>query len=440
MNARAPHPAGERMRVSLLDQEGPLRVRALPHLVLVPAIACALLGGAALGLWAWAYAVLALVAPLVASLVPTHHARSRDAELAFGAGYVDVLGAGSRTQRIHARAIVGASTAQTARGVLLTLSLARRASPTMIEVEDETQAERIRRALGVGHEGFGTVGWQTERSGAAKAGFAGQAMLAALGVIYALVGASDVALIEILLQGIHFFLVGAALTLHGAISSLRAAPFEPVSMTADGVRLWTPAGPIGLPYGQIHDVRVEPECVAFVGPPGTREVSVPRARRAWGRDGLSDEAGAGLRAQIRSAAARARGLGKQKDDLAGRLELLRRSSGEGARDWLVRLDAAGHMLGAGTGYRGQTLDVHELWAVLEDPDADGELRTAAARVLRSSGQPDARVRIDAAVAATRDEVTNAKMRVAVEREVDEAFRELMIIDAEGPAALRRRAT
>ena len=58
----------------------------------------------------------------------------------------------------------------------------------------------------------------------------------------------------------------------------------------------------------------------------------------------------------------------------------------------ARLDMAGRMLEASTaGYRGHTLDTRRtLWAVLEDPDAEGDLRAAAARVLRHSQKPETR--------------------------------------------------
>jgi hypothetical protein len=104
-----------------------------------------------------------------------------------------------------------------------------------------------------------------------------------------------------------------------------------------------------------------------------------------------------------------------------------RRNGETAREWLVRLDMAGQMLSAGSGYRGNSLDAADLWTILEDPEAEPELRAAAARVLRHS--PDNRVRIDTAVAAVRDESTNRRLRVAVEDDLDEACQELAYLDA-----------
>ena len=131
--------------------------------------------------------------------------------------------------------------------------------------------------------------------------------------------------------------------------------------------------------------------------------------------GLSDTERKLLIAQINSSAQRARGFGPHKDDVRGRVEMLRRN-GDDPRSWLQRLDMAGQMLSSGgAGYRGQTLDVEDLWAILEDPEAEPELRAGAARVLKHAPQPETRARIDAAVAAVRDETENRRIRVAIKR-------------------------
>jgi hypothetical protein len=142
-----------------------------------------------------------------------------------------------------------------------------------------------------------------------------------------------------------------------------------------------------------------------------------------------------LVSQITAASQRARGMGPHKDDVTGRIDVLRRS-GESARDWLVRLDMAGQMLSSGPGYRGNTLDVDDLWAILEDPEAEADLRAAAARVLRHLREPTARVRIDAAVAAVRDEATNKRLRIAISDDVDGASQELAYLDATEPVQPR----
>ena len=71
-------------------------------------------------------------------------------------------------------------------------------------------------------------------------------------------------------------------------------------------------------------------------------------------------------------------------------------------------------------------------AVLEDPEAEADLRAAAARVLRHSEKPETRVRIDAAVAAVRDEKVNRRLRIAIRDDVDNASQELAMLDAQDP--------
>jgi hypothetical protein len=85
-----------------------------------------------------------------------------------------------------------------------------------------------------------------------------------------------------------------------------------------------------------------------------------------------------------------------------------------------------------SGYRGHTLDTQDLWAVLEDPEAEPNLRAAAARVLRHSPKPETRTRIDAAVAAVRDEGVNKRMRIAIRDDVDNASQELQLLDLQEP--------
>src|SRR5262249_30268326 len=103
---------------------------------------------------------------------------------------------------------------------------------------------------------------------------------------------------------------------------------------------------------------------------------------------------------------------------------------------LMRLDMAGQMLSNAAnavGYRGSnTLDAEDLWAILEDPEAEADLRAAAARVLRHSPKPETRVRIDAAVGRIRDGATNRRLRIAIQDDVESASQELAFLDATEP--------
>ena len=407
------------MRAAFTDAAGPALWRRLPYLVPFALVALPVEGVAS--------AALTCVAVLffhVLALAGTRQRTPRAAEISCGPGYVDVKNAGTRSQRIHAKDITGGTTARTPTGVLLTLQHKRRDQPLTVELATEAEAETLRHALGIGHAGFGTIGWRTQTDGTQKAAVIGRfvtsgfALFTFLAVIVSGEGVGA-ALLALLLG--PFGLIGAILGIIGFIS---AQPEPTIIMAAGGLRLKTPAGWFGLPFEAILHVEQRAGSIVFTVPPPYHTIAVQTVGPF--RGGLSRVDTDALLSHILAASQRARGLGPQKNDVTGRVDVLRRS-GETPRDWLVRLDMAGQMLSTGPGYRGNTLEVDDLWAILEDPDADADLRAAAARVLRHA--PNTRVRIDAALAAVRDEGTNKRLRIAVHDDLDAASYELAQLDA-----------
>jgi hypothetical protein len=160
---------------------------------------------------------------------------------------------------------------------------------------------------------------------------------------------------------------------------------------------------------------------------------------AWprgARGGFSAQDTALFAWQILAAAQRAHGLGPKKEDLGSRVDALRRG-GENVRAWLARVDVMASALTAGAGYRGASIDVDDLWAILEDPDAEQELRIAAARMLSRADGQGTRVRIDAAIATVHDEKAARRLRVAI-TEASEAVAEAVeeLVQDEGGNAKR----
>jgi hypothetical protein len=417
------------MRVGMSDSRGPRFWRVAPYAVPVALLAFAIAGpvhGQNAGLLAIAsFGVFNLI-----GLVPWRQQKPRAVELSFGPGYVDVRRAGTRNQRIRAKDIRGATTARTEKGVLLSLEHAGRDQPITLELDSDAEAGKVRHALGIGHGGFGTVGWRTHGDSLGWAAFFGRffsVLVAALTIALAFNVSSDAAFIVGMLFG-QFALIGSVL---GLASLLGSSADRSVVMTVEGLKLKTPRGWFALPYDAVQNIEDHRRGLVFTVPPPYNTVAVERVAPLVSGLGKHDREVA--IAQIMSASLRARGLGLLKPEVAGRLDSLRRN-GESPRDWLVRLDMAGQMLSAGQGYRGNTLDREDLWAVLEDPEAETELRAAAARVLRHA--PDTRVRIDAAVAAVRDEVEGRKLRIAIADDLDSACQELAFLDATEPA--RRR--
>ena len=421
------------MRASFTDPQGPKRWRALPYLgaLLAFVLACSLLDGNA----AWVVALTSLAAFNLLGVVPLRQRKARVVELSTKPGVVEIRRAGTRTQKIRARDIVGATTARTREGVLLTFQHGKREQPISLRVETDQDADAIRQALGIGHGGFGSIGWRSIPTDGRRTAVLGRAFagtLALLCAVLVLCGAEAVAGV---LGGVLGIFAAVAMLI--GLGELAASPADPsILMTPNGLRLRTVRGWFTLPYDAVLSVEDHGRGLVFKVPPPYDSVGVETSGPSFG--GLSAHDRSIAIAQVKSATQRAYGHGPPKRDASERIEVLRRN-GESLRDWLMRLDMQGHLLTSSPGYRGNTLDTEDLWTILEDPDGDAELRTAAARVLRHLPNGEARPRIDAAVATVRDDGTSRRLRVAVDDDVDAAAYELAALETVATGRGSRRA-
>ena len=423
------------MRVAFSDPQGPLLWRLAPYGGPLALFLFACFGPVFSGGTAALLAFLAITLFNLVGILPLRQGRMRSSDLVTGPGFIEIKKAGTRSQRIDAQAIIGGTTARTATGILFTLAHAKRDQPIVLEVENDADAERVRHALGIGHGGFGAVGWHTVPSQSSKTGFWGRSINVMLGTLVVglgfLVSGQAAALAGVVVG--WFAVIATMLSLVGYFG--RATP-PSVVMAAEGLRIQTSQGWFTVPYDHVQNIEIVRGALRFTVPPPYHSVDVEMGGNLLG-SGLGPDDRDGLIKQIMSASARARGLGASKNDVTGRVDSLRRN-GESPRNWLARLDMAGRMLQASTaGYRGHTLDAEDLWTVLEDPEADADLRAAAARVLRHSDKPETRVRIDAAVAAVRDESVNRRLRIAIRDDVDNASQELATLDAQDPLPATR---
>lgn len=413
------------MQVGFSDPHGPKRWRLLPYLS-----ALAIFGAGAFlplpGSFNAGFVLLSFALFNALGLFQPRQKTPRNAELVLGAGYVEIKGAGTRNQKIRAKDITGGTSARTRNGFVFTMQLKNRDQPVTLELKTEDELTRVRQALGVGHGGFGTVAWTSQVDSNARTAATGRIMggigFGLMAAMMMFMSDKDAA------AGLSVFVgmfagIGMLLGLVGLFSK---ASDPTVVMAWDGLKLKSVRGWFALPYGMLAQLEDHKRGLIFHLPPPHPPVGVEKSSALIG--GLSATDRQTLIAQVTSAAQRARGLGPQKDDVRGRVDQLRRN-GESPRDWLTRLDMAGQMLSSGSGYRGNTLDAEDLWAILEDPEAEPELRAAAARVLRHSTHADARVRIENAVAAVRDEATNKRLRIAVRDDLDAASQELAFLDA-----------
>ena len=427
------------MRASFSDPQGSPLWRYLPRLASFAIVAFAAFGPLLHDGAAWIAALVGLSAFCLSNALPLRQRRARLVELVIGPGHVEIKKAGTRNQRIDAKALAGATTARTARGILFTLAHVSRSQPLTIEVDSAADADGVRAALGIGHGGFGTVGWRTMTTPSRQRGARAYAVAAACGLVLSLaVALGEMATITLApLVGFAGLIAFAV----GFLSSLEKAGPPSVLMTPEGLRVmtkqgWT-TGEFVIPYTHVLGIEALPHTFEIRVPQPIGSVSVARAG-ALSLDSVSTEDAQALVEQVMTAAARARGLGLAKTDVMERIEPLRRN-GEAPRAWFARLDMQGRMLETSSGaYRGNVLAPEDLWAVLEDPEADAELRAAAARVLRHSPKPEARVRIDAALAAVRDDSTTRRLRIALRDDVDEMHQELLYLDAEDSALAAKR--
>jgi len=358
----------------------------------------------------------------VPALIGRYPARHVDVTPAPGA----IAWSGPLSDVIRAADVVGASTARVAGGVSLAISLKRRDRTLVFELEDAAAAQRICAALGVGYHGFGSLTWALRPDHAAwtLAFRAGAALLWLLCAALASFKTAGVAL--------QFAMYASQATAVFACLSLLVGP--KVTLTNRAVYIDGPKGREAAPYEWLTKIAAHEGGVVLEFQGGARFAT--SARRAGPFDaGLSSEQVLHLVAQLTSATQRAHGEAPPKDDSEAGVQMLRRGD-EPARAWLSRLDATGAMLRAPAGYRGAALEENDLWRAVEDPEADPELRAAAARVLTTAFGPRAAARVRDAAAPIRDDDARERIRIALLPDVQEAADGLEAMEAVAEATSR----
>lgn len=396
------------MRATLHDPRGPLWLRFAPYVL-----------GLVVGLTPLfadlddALGPMLFVSGLLfasGSFFPSRFGK-RGATLETGAGYVDVKGAGLLSQRIRAKDVTGASTALVDDHYTVALARSRRGGiPVTLELATMDDVRKVREALAVGHDGYGTILWPVGPGGNERHDRRLSVVTVALGFLLTLAALFDVDGAGPLLFAIFAFVGLLVITLLLRFASRRDVP-PYVAMRADGLHVFKNGDWKLIPYAHIAHVEDHDKSFSIYlhgGPPPV-EVDAPPAR-LFAR-GLSRAERKQVVAQILSAAQRAQGHAAPRPSAQTRIDVLKRG-GDSARAWLARLDLTADTMKS-SGYRGGgALDPQDLWTLVEDPDADADLRTAAARILARS-QEGARVRIAPLVAAVRDDGDQQMMRIAL---------------------------
>ncbi len=360
----------------------------------------------------WAFVLGGFLIPSIAPFVMAN-ARPRPIES-------DILCAPGRVRvvdvdyTILARDVVGASTALHEGGYLLSVDSAETGRPHALWLPDAESLDRVRRALGLEHEGTGVVEWAVGRS--PELWFGVGAVLS------------------------NFLCAGLALPMLLVWPFLRLWPRQWRSAT----RLALTPGAVkyqpGTHWLQEHAYTHIEEAVYDAG---TKTIALHRVQRlrfdAWGPpaspgtvlaylpvSGLGADEARQVCAQINAAAVRARGDRVARSSALDRIALIRRLDGENARSWLARIGALAASVGA-EGYRSAPIEAEDLQRVAEDPDEAAEDRVAAGRMfLRATSaqrgvgpeDPGVRVRVDAALATLR--ARPERVRLALDAPEDAA--------------------
>jgi hypothetical protein len=413
------------------DPKGPIGWRFAPYAV---AAALAVAAGAA-GVVSWlpALVMFTLSASTVAMapLFPGR-VRPRRGTVTVGPGSVHIR-SGIASQTLRVGDVTGASTARL-EGDRVVLSIARSyrsGVPIALELESERDAAEVLGALGVGRSGFGAVAWplepRAEDSLRTYAWLAAAGALAILGLVawkwVAGFGDDDLSVLVVVLVGLGLGVLPVISVIDRMLGQVRGQ--SQLALRGDGLHVATRQGARCIPFRDVHSVaEVEDRMVITEASGWVTALPFPSTKLPRG---LSREDRAVVMAQIRSAAARARGLGELPADTTA-LEPLAHRPGEPASDWLARVEQAANVFRSG--YRGATFGPEDLWRVADDPDAAPDLRAAAARVLVRV-DAGARPRVAALTEAVRDPRARALVRAGWD---DEAG-----VTAEAEAALEEIA-
>lgn len=398
---------------TLHDSEGPLR-----RLALWPLIAASLVSAAVpLAHWSPSASIItALLGAMIASftrLLP--RARSRSAKLLVRKGRVRVREAGLLDRVLRPKDVVGATTARLGHRFVLTLSLrARPAKPIHFELDSVEHMTDVCDALGVGHHGYGVVGFDLRAQPQDKV-----ETVLRVGVGFGL-GLTGIVLADRPDFWFLVMLVPWALGPFVLLAYLMRAVARPLlylrgdAMFVSARRGWS------LPYRSIEQIATT-ETGIVVNRDAIREIDARPS--SWMREGMSAAEREILVAQITAASRRAHGKSALKDDASTALDALRRGS-MSIGQWLSHLDGIAAAASSGGAYRGVTFNASDLSRTFEDPDGDPELRAAAGRILLRLAPEETRARVGPVLETVRDDDVRTRLALTIDEDAVHAEREL----------------
>ena len=350
-----------------------------------------------------------------ARLVPRGRAL-RKARFECGAGVVRVRGAGTRDCALRAAEITGATTAHKDGTYRLTVAHVSRPGPITLEVRTLAELHTLCRTLGIGHHGYGHIEWEAFPT----VGNVFESLLRLVSTAAFLAWPAALAADNedmIVLSALTA--IGAALTA-GLFTVFRlGAARNVVTMHRGGFYFGAGHRFEQVDYRDIDGIMVDSRhLVLHVRKPDGSFVfrKVEAATSFLAPEGVSPAEREILVELLTAATNRAHGHAVPKDEVSETIEPLRRRRGEHADPWLARVDAMASTLGGG--YRGSTFSRDDLWHALEDPEADPDLRAAAARVLARVAPDELKLRVETVLEAEHDQKTRIRIAAVVNEDVE----------------------
>ncbi len=410
------------LSATLHDAEGSWRRRFL-----VPAIAGAL-GFAALFTFSLpgkvgAVVMAAAVAIGMFSRVLTPRASSRRAEVVCTKGRVRIRNAGLLNRELRPKDIEGATTARHGDHFVLSLGIKdRQGKPVHLELATEEDVKTVCDALGIGHYGVGVVGFSLRARPRDLCEIVVRSMAGLLWTTFAvalLLGPSA--------DGVRTLsaVFGVVMTnLAALLWVMRKAPSPQIVLRADGAHqgmgnTWQP-----IAYGALDAIATTKDTITL----SSQIAPLPAKPSTWLADGMSPAEREILVSQLQSAAARAHGHQKIKEQGPSTLDTLRRN-GATVSQWLDRLDGvAASVVRVVGGYRGATFDVADLWRVFEDPDGEWELRVGAGRMLKQIAPQELAIRVAPVLETVRDERVKKRISLALDPDTARAQYEMAALE------------
>lgn len=351
-------------------------------------------------------------------------ARVREATLELAPGRLTVKPRGKGLkQTITMKDLTGASTAPADDGVTLVLATDPRFNPVLLSLDDTARAKTTCAALGVGSAGFGVLVWERGPRPVHHV----VAAVRLLGALYALATCgyalvSDPFAAELDANSTWTLVAIGMLTLvtvSDLVISRRTIALRPEALHLYDGRGWK------LPWLTIEEVEVRGDAfVLTVLQPGgdrrapkKREITARFSPPARYRQGIERVDAAAIVAQIRAAAARARGGPLEAEHFNSVVSLLQPLDDEATNDWIRRLDVLADSWRVSPPRHGEAEAYRvALWSTLEDPDADPIVRALATRVLSRLDRASVEPRLRVVLETVRDKRHTAHLRAAVEPE------------------------